>query len=57
LVCPSGEGIYWKAEILPNGANQSVESLFPQDNPQTPKEVQVRKKYDKQTGEKDVGAS
>jgi len=54
LVCPSGEGIYWKAEIVPNGANQNVANLFPQENRKLMKEVQVRRKSDKQTGEDDA---
>lgn len=53
LVCPSGDGIYWKAEIVPNGANQNVSNLFPQEEKQVMKEVKVRKKSDKQAGEKD----
>lgn len=57
LVCPSGEGIYWKAEIVPNGANQNVTNLFPEEKPQVMKEVKVRKKSDKQNGEKDAGIS
>lgn len=55
LVCPSGEGIYWKAEIVPNGANQNVINLFTQEEQQQGmKEVRVRKKSDKQNGEKDA---
>ena len=54
LVCPSGEGIYWKAEIIPNGANQNVANLFPQEDQKVMKEVQVRRKSDKQTGEDDA---
>lgn len=54
LVCPSGNGNYWKAEIVPNGANQNVANLFPQEKPQGMKEVQVRKKSDKQNGDKDA---
>ena len=50
LVCPSGEGIYWKAEIIPNGASQNVMNMFPQENTQVMKEVLVRKKADKQGG-------
>lgn len=57
LVCPSGEGIYWKAEIVPNGANQNVTNLFPEEKPQVMKEVKVRKKSDKQNGEKDAWIS
>ncbi len=57
LVCPSGNGTYWKAEIVPNGANQNVANLFPQEESIGMKEVQVRKKSDKQDGEKDVGIS
>ncbi len=54
LVCPSGEGIYWKAEIVPNGAVQNVANLFPQENPPPMKDVQVRKKSDKHAGDKDA---
>lgn len=54
LVCPSGNGIYWKAEIVPNSVNQNVANLFPQENQQIMKEVQVRKKSDKQEGGKDA---
>lgn len=61
LVCPSGYGVYWKAEILPNSTRQTVENLFSQDDSQEPKEVKVRKKSvkeaDKEAGEKDVGTS
>lgn len=58
LVCPSGNGNYWKAEIVPNGVNQNVANLFPQEEPQGMKEVQVRKKSvksDKQDGERNAG--
>lgn len=52
LVCPSGAGTHWKAEIVPHGANQNVQSLFPADNEQQSlKEVRVRKKADKDSGE------
>lgn len=54
LVCPSGDGIYWKAEIVPNGANQNVSNLFPQEDRQIMKEVKVRKKSDRQQGDKDA---
>lgn len=60
LVCPSGNGIYWKAEIVPNGANQNIANLFPQEEQQDTKDVKVRKKSDKQddqNGEKDVGVN
>jgi hypothetical protein len=55
LVCPSGEGIYWKAEIVPHAVTPNVENLFPPEPPQLMKEVKVRKKTDKQEGGKDVG--
>ena len=51
LVCPSGDGIFWKAEIVPNGLNQNVANMFPQDEQQVMKEVKVRRKADKQAGE------
>lgn len=51
LVCPSGDGIYWKAEIVPNGANQNVTNMFPQEATQVMKEVRVSKKADKQVGD------
>ena len=57
LVCPSGDGSYWKAEITPNVVNQNVANLFPQDHQIAMKEVQVRKKSDKQEGEKDARTS
>lgn len=60
LVCPSGNGIYWKAEIVPNGANQNIANLFPQEEQQDMKDVRVRKKADKQdnqNGEKNAGAN
>lgn len=60
LVCPSGNGIYWKAEIVPNGANQNIANLFPQEEQQDMKDVKVRKKGDKQDnqkGEKDAGVN
>lgn len=60
LVCPSGNGIYWKAEIVPNGANQNIANLFPQEEQQDMKDVQVRRKSDKQdnqNGEKDAGVN
>lgn len=64
LVCPAGDGIHWKAEIIPNGATQNVANLFAQEdsekadkitkNPKVePKTVKVRKKKD----EKDAGES
>lgn len=53
LVCPSGAGIYWKAEIMPHEASHNVQSLFSASNEQQPmKEVRVRKKSDKDSGEK-----
>jgi len=55
LVCPSGEGIYWKAEIVPNGANQNVASLFSQPEDAVMKEVKVRKKSEKSAGEENEG--
>lgn len=51
LVCPSGDGIYWKAEIIPTGAVQNVANLFPNSEQGALKEVQVRRKSDKQAGE------
>ena len=51
LVCPSGDGIYWKAEIVPNGANQNVANMFPQEATQVMKEVRVSKNADKQVGD------
>ncbi|TSA58283.1 MAG: hypothetical protein D4R39_01025 [Methylophilaceae bacterium] len=60
LVCPSNNGNYWTAEIMPNGANQSVSNLFPQEKTHGIKEVRIRKKSDKsdkQDGEKDAGIS
>lgn len=53
LVCPSGEAIYWKAEIVPQNVNQNLANLFPQETIEQPKTVQVRKKADKETGESD----
>lgn len=53
LVCPSGEAIYWKAEIVPDGINQNLANLFPQEAPEQPKTVRVRKKAEKKTGESD----
>lgn len=60
LVCPSGNGNYWKAEILPRGINQSVENMFPQETQQVVKEVKLRKKSvksDKQDGEEHAEAN
>lgn len=60
LVCPSGNGIYWKAEIVPNGVNQNIANLFSQEEQPELKDVRVRKKsekQDEQNGEKDVGIS
>lgn len=60
LVCPSGEGNYWKAEIAPNGVNQNIANLFPQEERQIMKDVQVRRKSDKQdnqNGEKNAGGN
>lgn len=60
LVCPSGNGNYWKAEILPRGLNQSVENMFPQETQQVVKEVKLRKKSvksDKQDGEEHAEAN
>lgn len=60
LVCPSGNGIYWKAEIVPNGVNQNIVNLFSQEEQPDLKDVRVRKKsekQDEQNGEKDVGFS
>ena len=54
LVCPSGEGIYWKAEIVPNDARQNVSNLFPPMDRVEMKEVKVRKKSDKQEGDTDA---
>lgn len=51
LVCPSGDDIYWKAEIVPNGVNQNVSNLFTQEEPQIMKEVRVNKKADRQAGD------
>jgi hypothetical protein len=55
LVCPAGDGIYWKAEIVPNGLNENLSNLFPhqQQPSDQPKTVQVRKKADKEAGESD----
>lgn len=55
LVCPSGEGTYWKAEIIPNNAAQSVASLFTNEGEQGMKEVKVRKKSDQAAGDDDAG--
>ncbi|MEO5971602.1 MAG: hypothetical protein ABIQ95_16880 [Bdellovibrionia bacterium] len=61
LICPSGEGNYWKAEIIPNGANQNISNLFAYENspdlinPLKMKEVRVAKKSDKLNGEKNAG--
>ena len=52
MVCPSGEGIFWKAEIVPNNAVQNVASLFGAEQ-QVMKEVKVRRKVDENAGEKD----
>jgi hypothetical protein len=55
LVCPSGDGIYWKAEIVPNGGlNQNVANLFPEHPPGgEPQTVRVRKKDEKKSGDTD----
>lgn len=47
LVCPSGKGNYWRAEITPDTVNQSVQSLFTHEINESVKEVAVRKKTDK----------
>ena len=64
LVCPAGDAIHWKAEIIPNGVTQNVSNLFTQEDTEKaaqvntkpkegPKTVKVRKKKD----EKEIGES
>lgn len=58
-VCPSGYGNYWKAEIVPKGANQSTFDLFEGNKEmqnKTPSiEVIVRRKDEKEGKENDKG--
>jgi hypothetical protein len=56
LVCPSGDGIYWKAEIMPNSAVQNVAGIFDGQDRQVMKEVNVRKKTDQQVGDENAKA-
>lgn len=55
LVCPAGDAIHWKAEIVPGGSNVTLPNLFP-EKAESIKTVQVRRKIDKDVGEND-GAS
>jgi hypothetical protein len=57
LVCPAGEAIYWKAEIVPNRVNENVSNLFPEQTKQILKDVKVRKKSDKQAGDEDESSA
>lgn len=47
LVCPSGKGNYWRAEITPDTMSQSVQSLFTYEINGPVKEAVVRKKTGK----------
>ena len=64
LVCPAGNAIHWKAEIIPNGATQNVSNLFFEEDSEKvikiskkpreePKTVKVRRKDEKEVGESD----
>lgn len=51
LACPSGNGVFWKAEIVPNAVTEKVSNLFKQQLTDQIKTVRVRKKADKDTGD------
>lgn len=44
LVCPAGDGIYWKAEVTPQGSVQHLGNIFAENNNKTSGESDVYRK-------------